>query len=177
MDTVTINVTKPLTTGKVAKLMQVAPRTVSGWFDKGKLRGYRLPGSLDRRIEVADLVAFMRAHAFPVPPELLPAAVVAYGLASSELPGVTHLDAFDLGAFAAQRPVRGAVVGDADGVAAAYRAGEMLRARNPQALLVLVVGSDVAPVAGAPWDAVFARPVDWSVVERAAGMGEAKEAA
>jgi excisionase family DNA binding protein len=55
-----------LTTGEVAKICHVAPRTVSKWFDSGKLRGYRIPGSRDRRIPLAQLVAFMRAHGIPL---------------------------------------------------------------------------------------------------------------
>ena len=39
-----------LTTGDVAKICNVAPRTVSKWFDSGQLKGYRIPGSKDRRI-------------------------------------------------------------------------------------------------------------------------------
>ena len=41
---------KVFTTGQVAKICQVAPRTVSKWFDSGRLKGYRIPGSQDRRI-------------------------------------------------------------------------------------------------------------------------------
>lgn len=55
-----------LTTGEVAKVCNVAPRTVSKWFDTGKLRGYRIPGSRDRRIPVSQLVKFMRAHGMPL---------------------------------------------------------------------------------------------------------------
>lgn len=55
-----------LTTGEVAKICNVAPRTVSKWFDSGKLRGYRIPGSKDRRIPVQQLIRFMRAHGIPV---------------------------------------------------------------------------------------------------------------
>ncbi len=47
-----------LTTGEVAKICNVASRTVSKWFDSGQLRGYRIPGSKDRRIPVANLVKF-----------------------------------------------------------------------------------------------------------------------
>ena len=39
---------KVFTTGQVAKICKVAPRTVSKWFDSGRLRGYRIPGSQDR---------------------------------------------------------------------------------------------------------------------------------
>lgn len=55
-----------LTTGEVAKICNVAPRTVSKWFDNGQLRGYRIPGSRDRRIPLDHLVRFMKAHGMPV---------------------------------------------------------------------------------------------------------------
>ncbi len=55
-----------LTTGEVAKICNVAPRTVSKWFDTGKLRGYRIPGSKDRRIPLPQLIRFMRAHGIPL---------------------------------------------------------------------------------------------------------------
>ena len=55
-----------LTTGQVAKICNVAPRTVSKWFDTGQLRGYRIPGSKDRRIPLSQLVRFMRAHGIPL---------------------------------------------------------------------------------------------------------------
>jgi len=55
-----------LTTGDVARICHVAPRTVSKWFDSGQLRGYRIPGSRDRRIPVGQLLAFMQAHGMPV---------------------------------------------------------------------------------------------------------------
>lgn len=55
-----------LTTGEVARLCHVAPRTVSKWFDTGKLRGYRIPGSRDRRIPLSGLLAFMRVHGIPL---------------------------------------------------------------------------------------------------------------
>ena len=55
-----------LTTGEVARICSVAPRTVSKWFDSGQLRGYRIPGSKDRRIPIDQLVRFMRAHSIPL---------------------------------------------------------------------------------------------------------------
>jgi len=55
-----------LTTGEVAKICNVAPRTVSKWFDSGALKGYRIPGSKDRRIPVAELYRFMKAHQIPM---------------------------------------------------------------------------------------------------------------
>lgn len=55
-----------LTTGQVAKICNVAPRTVSKWFDTGQLRGYRIPGSKDRRIPLGDLILFMKEHGMPL---------------------------------------------------------------------------------------------------------------
>jgi len=56
-----------LTTGDVARICNVAPRTVSKWFDTGQLKGYRIPGSKDRRIPVSELIRFMKAHNMPAP--------------------------------------------------------------------------------------------------------------
>jgi excisionase family DNA binding protein len=55
-----------LTTGEVAKICNVAPRTVSKWFDSGQLRGYRIPGSKDRRIPLPALIRFMKQHHIPM---------------------------------------------------------------------------------------------------------------
>ena len=55
-----------LTTGEVAKICNVAPRTVSKWFDNGQLKGYRIPGSKDRRIPVSELIRFMKVHNMPM---------------------------------------------------------------------------------------------------------------
>jgi excisionase family DNA binding protein len=55
-----------LTTGEVARLCNVAPRTVSKWVDTGQLRGYRIPGSKDRRIPRQQLIRFMKAHGMPL---------------------------------------------------------------------------------------------------------------
>ncbi|MHC4743036.1 MAG: helix-turn-helix domain-containing protein [Planctomycetota bacterium] len=54
-----------LTTGEVAKICNVAPRTVSKWFDNGQIKGYRIPGSKDRRIPVTELIRFMKIHDMP----------------------------------------------------------------------------------------------------------------
>ena len=55
-----------LTTGEVAKICNVASRTVSKWFDSGQLRGYRIPGSKDRRIPVSSLIKFMKDNGIPL---------------------------------------------------------------------------------------------------------------
>ena len=55
-----------LTTGEVARICNVASRTVSKWFDSGALQGYRIPGSKDRRIPVSNLLQFMKKHNIPM---------------------------------------------------------------------------------------------------------------
>ena len=54
-----------LTTGEVANICNVACRTVSKWFDSGLLKGYRIPGSRDRRIPIVDVVRFMKEYYIP----------------------------------------------------------------------------------------------------------------
>jgi len=54
-----------LTTGQVAQICKVAPRTVTKWFDSGQLKGYRIPGGRDRRIPAAELMRFMKTHNMP----------------------------------------------------------------------------------------------------------------
>jgi len=57
---------KVFTTGQVAKICKVAPRTVSKWFDSGRLKGYRIPGSQDRRIPRDYLIKFLKEHGMPL---------------------------------------------------------------------------------------------------------------
>lgn len=53
-----------LTTGQVAKLLNVAPRTVSKWFDAGKIQGQRLPNG-NRLIPRESLKLFCQEHNMP----------------------------------------------------------------------------------------------------------------
>lgn len=114
------------TTGQIARMLSVAPRTVSKWFDAGLLRGHRIPGSSyrvpgsggDRRIRRDDLLEFLHRHGMHVPPELNAGAcvnrigILAIGLDArlstnlhAALPGVIWFDAdggFEAGALAQQ---------------------------------------------------------------------------
>lgn len=56
---------KVFTTGQVAWICRVSPRTASKWFDGGVLHGFRVPMSKDRRVIRADLAAFMREYGIP----------------------------------------------------------------------------------------------------------------
>ena len=55
-----ITTTQIFTIGQVAKLCDVSPRTASKWFDSGRLKGYRIPGSTDRRITRDYLIQFLK---------------------------------------------------------------------------------------------------------------------
>ena len=61
------------TSNEVAKICKVAPRTVAKWFDSGRLRGYRVPGSQDRRIPREYLIRFLKENAITQPLEELEA--------------------------------------------------------------------------------------------------------
>ena len=54
------------TTGQVAKMVGVAPRTVVRFVDSGELRGFRIPGSQDRRIPRDNLIRFLKEHDIPL---------------------------------------------------------------------------------------------------------------
>lgn len=57
---------KVFTVGQVAKICKVAPRTVKKWFDSGRLKGYRIPGTQDRRIPREYLIKFLKEHGMPL---------------------------------------------------------------------------------------------------------------
>lgn len=54
-----------LTTGDVARACRVTIRTVINWYERGRLQGYRLPGSRDRRFTREAVVRFMRENDLP----------------------------------------------------------------------------------------------------------------
>lgn len=57
---------KVFTTGQVAKICKTTPRTVSKWFDSGRIKGYRIPGTQDRRIPREYLIKFLKEHGMPL---------------------------------------------------------------------------------------------------------------
>ena len=68
-----------LSTGEVARICHVSPRTVQKWFDKKLLNGYLIPGSKDRRIPRNELIRFMRENNIPMPSSLQSAPAVTAG--------------------------------------------------------------------------------------------------
>ena len=128
-----------LTTGEVAKICNVAPRTVSKWFDCGQLRGYRIPGSKDRRIPVAQLVRFMNAHGIPL-----------NGLDN----GIRRILVVDADAALAEA-IRETLTDDGGyevtTAASAFEAGAAAQETQPHAVVVDVALPDVVPKAIVRW--------------------------
>lgn len=152
------------TVGEAARYVQAAPRTVAGWFDGGRLRGYRLPPARgaavgDRRIFRESLVAFMLAHGMPLgdlDPAPAPVLVAGCRQAAAAVEGEYVACGFELAARMAALPRPPAAVavwaGLGRGLPAAVRAGGYA---GP---LVWLAGADDAgdPPAGC-------RKVTWEV--------------
>jgi len=50
-------------------MLHVDPGSVANWIDQDLLKAHRTPGG-HRRVEVEDLLKFLRDHRMPIPPEL-----------------------------------------------------------------------------------------------------------
>jgi excisionase family DNA binding protein len=120
-----------LTTGEVARICNVAPRTVSKWFDSGQLRGYRIPGSKDRRIPVEQLLRFMKAHGMPT-------AAIETGAT-----GVVIVDPDREFANALRETLMAGEHYDVTIADSAFEAGVLLERLRPQVLVVDASTSDV----------------------------------
>lgn len=57
------------TTGEAAKICGISQQSIIRLFDRGHLKGFRLPGETKRHIPHTVLLAFMREHNVPLPPE------------------------------------------------------------------------------------------------------------
>lgn len=51
-----------LTTKQVATILKVSSRTVTKWYDSGRLKGYRIPGSQALRFPLENVVNFCKQH-------------------------------------------------------------------------------------------------------------------
>jgi len=54
------------TTGEIGKICEISAHTVKKRIDSGHLKGFRIPGSGDRRVERPDLVAWMSEAGIPI---------------------------------------------------------------------------------------------------------------
>jgi len=176
---------KVFTTGQVATICKVAPRTAAKWFDSGRLKGYRIPTTSDghkggdRRVTRESLIAFLKEFGMPLY-ELADdettsvLAVGLDGLLNAELAALLPVsDGFRLGATESVfdaglmahdlRPA--AVVVDAYvGRQDLLRMVKALRSNgSADSLIVAVVGEDFqneAELTEAGYDRVCVRPVD-----------------
>ncbi len=151
-----------LTTGEVAKICSVAPRTVSKWFDAGHLRGYRIPGSKDRRIPVEHLVRFMHAHGIPL-----------NGL-DSGITRVLLLDADE----SLRKVVRGAFANDSayevTTAGSALEAGAAAQEIRPHVIIVDITLPDITPEVVTRFVRSLAGPESTCLIGVARGLTDAK---
>jgi len=55
-----------LGTGKIARLFNVAPRTVAKWIDNKTLMGTRIPGSKHRRVALVEVIRFAQEYGIDI---------------------------------------------------------------------------------------------------------------
>ena len=59
-----------LTTGDIARYLDVNQRTVLRWLNCGRLKGFKLPGRGNNRVLVSDFISFLNENSMPVPENL-----------------------------------------------------------------------------------------------------------
>lgn len=164
------------TTGEVARICQVAPRTVSKWFDTGRLKGYRIPGSLDRRIPRDSLIEFMRSHGMPLGElgAMVGGKVLLIGMPPLEREAVERLllasgmttkvaaNAFEAGALAMEQKPQCVVIDSTVGTNEARMIANYFRAgANPACVVGLVSDEEMSdPISQKVYDEKFRRPFD-----------------
>ncbi len=166
---------KVFSTGQVARVCRVAPRTVSKWIDSGRLKGYRIPGSNDRRVPRANLIKFLKEHGLPlgalgegyrvlvVGAEPLLVARLLGLLPQDEGYGVRPVgDGFDAGVAVAEYAPHAVVLDLVVGRNPALAIAAHVRAATPATLLAALACEDEADLAGlaAAFDHVYQRPFD-----------------
>jgi excisionase family DNA binding protein len=177
-----------LTTGQAARALDVSNRTLQKYVDAGLISGWTLPGSNDRRVRRADLIAFAVRHGVPLPPEFGAPCLSVLVVGGPGLAGVKA---------ALDRPVSADRAGIACQAAPdVWLAAALLRAASFAALVVDAAGCAglgvpflraarpmLGPAPAVAW--VEACGGDWSawldagcaaVVERPAGAGEVARA-
>lgn len=143
---VTIHLTPSLTSGQVAALMSVAPRTVSKMMERGELVGYRIPGSEDRRFYLDTVLGLMRDCGMRIDPQLDDTPdVICYGC-SVDLPQVVgYTTPLELGLYLGKTfRLRIAFVGDSNGIIEMYKVIDSIKAYQPNATIVALYSSDKA---------------------------------
>lgn len=62
---------KTLKPGEIAEYCDVHHRTVSRWIANGQLKGHKLPGRGNYRVQLEDFLSFLQKQKMPTPTELL----------------------------------------------------------------------------------------------------------
>ena len=150
-----------LSTGQIARLCGVAPRTVSKWFDQGRLKGYRIPGSSDRRVPRHQLALFLKEHGLTDALARLEgeAAVLVWGAAAPLVERLRELLApapvyhcpcgFEVGLLWAERQPPFAVLDTTGGTGEALAMARALLAQAPAPrVIVLWPESETVPTEG-----------------------------
>lgn len=153
-------------TGEIATITKVSCRTAAKWIDAGRLKGYRIPGSEDRRVGREELIRFLRDNGMPLY-GLVPSDVLLAVYTPATVPAeFERASPFEAGCRAAERDVGGILVGCVDGLQAATEFGRTVRDRFPRLPLALVVGEDRSPesVAAVAFDFVFPHGADPAAV-------------
>jgi len=166
------------TTGDVARICLVAPRTVSKWFDTGRLKGYRIPGSLDRRIPRDSLIEFMRSHGMPLGElgVVQGGNVLIIGMAAAERDAVeklltasgmttaSALNVFEAGAMAMEHRPQCVVIDASIGTEEARMIATFFKSKgrdNNTRVVGLVSDDEVTdPNTALYYDETFRRPFD-----------------
>ena len=61
-----------LSSGEIASLCGVSPRTAIRWIEKGLIDSYRLPGGGDNRVRFDDFIKFLNQNNMPIPEGIMP---------------------------------------------------------------------------------------------------------
>jgi excisionase family DNA binding protein len=170
---------KVYTTGEAAKILQCAPRTVSKAFDAGKLKGYRIPSSDDRRIPRDALLRFIRENHLFGERELF-ARVVLVGAAPllagrlrERLPEESYHLIESPDAFAAGRATSGMVDGLAVldlsmGRSEGFNIARRINLLAPRVILAALANEDEMDLMALSWEygfrLVLRHPVDPAVL-------------
>lgn len=174
-----------LSTGQVAKALQVAPRTVSKWIDNGTIVGHKLPGSSNRRVRMGDLVRFAREYGMPlkIPDAGKRFSILLVGVNQALADAVQeqfadcvfHLaeTAYEVGQRTASHFPHAAVVDYAIGSAAAGEVCKHLAAENIRLLVLLPEDVVEVPLDGVETlrqpvgrDALISVLAQWQIVKQ-----------
>ncbi|WP_371194763.1 helix-turn-helix domain-containing protein [Glaciecola sp. SC05] len=63
---------KSFSSGEIASICDVTPRTVIRWIGAGRLNAFKLPGRGNNRVNETDLFAFLTQNNMPIPADLAP---------------------------------------------------------------------------------------------------------